>query len=156
MTKTTAGTLLLLGVLAACSKKPPSPDEGMGAGAVPPPAMDTALAPVPSAAPVPVAPPPAPDTTRRPTAVKRAPVVTDQTQSGVTDATTGSSTLGPNMRTARPDQGQAVTAKGDVLVARWDSAAGGWTHHRLGDTTTGPLKGDSALQRTIGDTTRKP
>ena len=39
-----------------------------------------------------------------------------QTQSGVTDSS-GTSTLGPNIRKATPDANAAVTAKGDTLKA---------------------------------------
>ena len=39
----------------------------------------------------------------------------NQTKSGVTNAKTGKSTLGPNIKKARPDQGAAVTSKGDTI-----------------------------------------
>jgi hypothetical protein len=39
----------------------------------------------------------------------------NQTKSGVTNAKTGKSTLGRNIKKTRPDQGQAVTSKGDTL-----------------------------------------
>lgn len=42
----------------------------------------------------------------------------NQTQSGVTNAKTGKSTLGPGIKKAEPTQGQAVTSKGDTLVRR--------------------------------------
>ena len=42
----------------------------------------------------------------------------NQTQSGVTNAKTGTSTLGPGIKKAEPTQGQAVTSKGDTLVRR--------------------------------------
>lgn len=44
-----------------------------------------------------------------------------QTQSGVTDAKTGKSTLGPGIKKARPDQGEPVTSKGDTIST--DSSA---------------------------------
>jgi hypothetical protein len=85
--------------------------------------------------------------------------VTDQTQSGVTDKS-GTSTLGKNIKKTRPDADQPVTAKGDVVVARWDSASGGWTYHKLGDTTTirspGDTKGDSAFNQQRGDSVTTP
>lgn len=42
----------------------------------------------------------------------------NQTQSGVTNAKTGTSTLGPGVKKTDPTQGQAVTSKGDTLVRR--------------------------------------
>lgn len=42
----------------------------------------------------------------------------NQTQSGVTNAKTGKSTLGPAVKKAEPTQGQPVTSKGDTLVRR--------------------------------------
>ena len=42
----------------------------------------------------------------------------NQTQSGVTNAKTGKSTLGPGVKKAEPTQGQPVTSKGDTLVRR--------------------------------------
>jgi hypothetical protein len=42
----------------------------------------------------------------------------NQTQSGVTNAKTGKSTLGPGIKKTDPTQGQAVTSKGDTLVRR--------------------------------------
>ena len=42
----------------------------------------------------------------------------NQTQSGVTNAKTGKSTLGAGVRKAEPTQGQPVTSKGDTLVRR--------------------------------------
>ena len=42
----------------------------------------------------------------------------NQTQSGVTNAKTGKSTLGPGVKKADPTQGQPVTSKGDTLVRR--------------------------------------
>jgi hypothetical protein len=52
------------------------------------------------------------DTTRTAGAAK------NQTQSGVTNAKTGKSTLGPGVKKTDPTQGQAVTSKGDTLVRR--------------------------------------
>jgi hypothetical protein len=46
---------------------------------------------------------------------------TNQTQSGVTNAKTGQSTLGPNIRKADPTQGAAVTRKGQTLKPGGDS-----------------------------------
>jgi hypothetical protein len=46
-----------------------------------------------------------------------------QTQSGVTDAKTGKSTLGPGIKKARPDQGEPVTSKGDTISAGADSTS---------------------------------
>jgi hypothetical protein len=40
----------------------------------------------------------------------------NQTQSGVTNAKTGKSTLGSGVKKAEPTQGQPVTSKGDTLV----------------------------------------
>ena len=42
----------------------------------------------------------------------------NQTQSGVTNAKTGKSTLGSGVKKAEPTQGQPVTSKGDTLVRR--------------------------------------
>jgi hypothetical protein len=42
----------------------------------------------------------------------------NQTQSGVTNAKTGTSTLGPGVKKTDPTQGQPVTSKGDTLVKR--------------------------------------
>jgi hypothetical protein len=42
----------------------------------------------------------------------------NQTQSGVTNAKTGKSTLGPGVKKTEPTQGQPVTSKGDTLVRR--------------------------------------
>ena len=39
----------------------------------------------------------------------------NQTKSGVTNTKTGKSTLGPNVKKTRPDQGAAVTSKGDTI-----------------------------------------
>ena len=39
----------------------------------------------------------------------------NQTQSGVTDAKTGSSTLGKDVKKTRPDQGEPTTSKGDTI-----------------------------------------
>ncbi len=46
----------------------------------------------------------------------------NQTKSGVTDAKTGASTLGPGATRTRPDQGQPVTSKGDTINPGVDSA----------------------------------
>jgi hypothetical protein len=42
----------------------------------------------------------------------------NQTQSGVTNAKTGKSTLGSGVKKAEPTQGQPVTSKGDTLAKR--------------------------------------
>lgn len=42
----------------------------------------------------------------------------NQTQSGVTNTKTGTSTLGPGVKKTEPTQGQPVTSKGDTLVRR--------------------------------------
>lgn len=152
MRSTIAVTLAIVTTLTACDapggKKLPEPGEGMGAGATP--AATPAATPVDSTASTPAMQP----NTAAKTAKKPTPV-TDQTQSGVTDARTGASTLGENVRKARPDQDQPVTSKGDVVVARWDSAAGGWTYRKLGDTATirtpGEAKGDTAFNQQKGD-----
>lgn len=47
----------------------------------------------------------------------------DQTQSGVTNAKTGHSTLGPNIKKTSPTQGQAVTSKGDTLRKGGDTTS---------------------------------
>ena len=52
------------------------------------------------------------------TAGKTAASAGNQTQSGVTNAKTGKSTLGPGVKKAEPTQGQPVTSKGDTLVRR--------------------------------------
>jgi hypothetical protein len=49
----------------------------------------------------------------------------NQTESGVTDAKTGKSTLGKGVTTTRPDQGEAVTSKGDTVRRANDSTAVG-------------------------------
>ena len=46
---------------------------------------------------------------------------TNQTQSGVTDAKTGASTLGKDVKKARPDQGEPTTSKGDTVQRGGDS-----------------------------------
>ena len=46
------------------------------------------------------------------------PSAANQTQSGVTNAKTGKSTLGPGVKKTDPTQGQPVTSKGDTLVRR--------------------------------------
>jgi hypothetical protein len=48
----------------------------------------------------------------------RAASAANQTQSGVTNAKTGKSTLGPGVKKTEPTQGQPVTSKGDTLVKR--------------------------------------
>ena len=45
----------------------------------------------------------------------------NQTQSGVTNAKTGASTLGPNIKKVEPTQGAAVTRKGQTLKPGGDS-----------------------------------
>jgi len=45
----------------------------------------------------------------------------NQTKSGVTDAQTGKSTLGPGVTQTRPDQGEPVTSKGDTINQSMDS-----------------------------------
>jgi hypothetical protein len=45
----------------------------------------------------------------------------NQTKSGVTDAKTGKSTLGPGATQTRPDQGAPVTSKGDTVRAGGDT-----------------------------------
>lgn len=150
MRSTIAGTLAITLALTACDipiKKAPPADQGLGAGATP-------AATTPAPPPVAVVDSPATQPATQPnTSAKKPAKVTDQTQSGVTDKS-GSSTLGSNIRKARPDQDQPVTAKGDVVVARWDSAAGGWTYHKLGDTvaiaTPGAMKGDTAFNQGNG------
>jgi hypothetical protein len=145
--------LAIVTTLAACdgpgAKKLPGPGDGMGAGAAPAPAP--AATPAATAVDSPAMQPNTPTS-----AAKKPARTTDQTQSGVTDGTSGTSTLGENIRTARPDQDQPVTAKGDVVVARWDSAAGGWTYRKLGDSTAtirtpGAMKGDTAFNQQKGD-----
>jgi hypothetical protein len=54
-----------------------------------------------------------PDTTGKATSS-----ASNQTQSGVTNAKTGKSTLGSGVKKAEPTQGQPVTSKGDTLVKR--------------------------------------
>lgn len=163
MKSTFALLAIATGLTAACdipgvakrSDTPPPAEEGLGAGATPaatpaptPPVDTTTTAMQPNS--------PAPAT---PVATAKKPVRnTDQTQSGVTDAS-GSSTLGKSIRKARPDQDQPVTAKGDVLVARWDAANGGWTYRKPGDTTAvvrapGETKGDTAFNQQKGDSLR--
>jgi hypothetical protein len=53
--------------------------------------------------------------TRKDTSMKSKGTDAAQTQSGVTDAKTGKSTLGPGIKKARPDQGKPVTSKGDTI-----------------------------------------
>jgi hypothetical protein len=163
MRSTLAGTLAIVTALSACDapvKKPPPAEEGLGAGGTP---TTTPAPPTDSAAPTaaadsaamqPNTPAPAPSNSARKPGQE-----TDQTQSGVTDKS-GTSTLGKNIKKTRPDADQPVTAKGDVVVARWDSASGGWTYHKLGDTTTirspGDTKGDSAFNQQRGDSVTTP
>jgi hypothetical protein len=45
----------------------------------------------------------------------------NQTESGVVNAKTGTSTLGPQVKKTRPDQGQPTTSKGDTLKRGGDS-----------------------------------
>lgn len=45
----------------------------------------------------------------------------NQTQSGVVNAKTGASTLGPRIKKTRPDQGEPTTSKGDTLKRGGDS-----------------------------------
>jgi hypothetical protein len=49
----------------------------------------------------------------------------NQTKSGVTNTKTGQSTLGPGATTARPDQNQPVTSKGDTIRKPNDSTTVG-------------------------------
>jgi hypothetical protein len=157
-----AGTLAIVTVLAACDapvKKPPPAEGGLGAGGTP---TTTPAPPVDSAAPIDSAAQPAMQPNAAPaptTAARKSGKVTDQTQSGVTDKS-GASTLGEQIRKPRPDADQPVTAKGDVVVARWDSASGGWTYHKLGDSTPvrapGDTKGDSAFNQQRGDSLEVP
>jgi hypothetical protein len=58
------------------------------------------------------------DTTTDTTRTAGAASAKNQTQSGVTNAKTGKSTLGPGVKKTDPTQGQAVTSKGDTLVRR--------------------------------------
>ena len=161
MKYTIAGTLAIVTALTACDapiKKSPPADQGLGAGASPaattpapaPPADSTAAAPMQPNTPTTAATTPAAPTP----ASKKTAKATDQTQSGVTDKS-GSSTLGENIKKPRPDANQPVTAKGDVVRARWDSAQGGWVYSKLGDSTTtrapGDTKGDSAFNQQKGD-----
>ena len=64
------------------------------------------------------------DTGRKPSEAKSSDSApADQSQSGVTNSRTDSSTLGPGATKTRPDQGQPVTSKGDTINPGVDSAA---------------------------------
>src|SRR5262245_17480131 len=124
-----AGTLALVTALTACDapiKKQPPAEQGLGAGATPA-ATPAPTPPADSAA----TPAMQPNTGRSDSSAtrtaKKTSKTTDQTQSGVTDKS-GSSTLGKNVTKPRPDANQPVTAKGDVVRARWDSTQGGWVY----------------------------
>lgn len=157
MKYTIGGTLAIAAALSACDipvKKAAPVEQGLGAGAVPAdsapapaPTVDSTTAMQPNTA---ATPEPAATAAKKP--VKT--TVTDQTQSGVTDKS-GSSTLGKNVTKPRPDANQPVTAKGDVVRARWDSSQGGWVYSKLGDSTTiptpGDTKGDTAFNQQKGD-----
>ena len=65
------------------------------------------------------------DTTAAGTATISDSAKASQTESGVTNAETGESTLGPEATQTRPDQGQPVTSKGDTLNPGVDSATAG-------------------------------
>jgi hypothetical protein len=95
-------------------------------------AVDTTSGVAPAAAPAPggamqpdtargaVAQPMSPSSTqpRDTTTDTTRPSAANQTQSGVTNAKTGKSTLGPGVKKTDPTQGQPVTSKGDTLVRR--------------------------------------
>ena len=48
----------------------------------------------------------------------------NQTQSGVVNSKTGKSTLGPDVKKTRPDQGEPTTSKGDTIKQGGDSVRG--------------------------------
>jgi hypothetical protein len=86
------------------------------AGAPAPPSVDTANGAVAQPGST-----TARDSARRPgdtTVGKATSSAGNQTQSGVTNAKTGKSTLGPGVKKAEPTQGEPVTSKGDTLVRR--------------------------------------
>ncbi|HWA15307.1 MAG TPA: hypothetical protein VG817_02665 [Gemmatimonadales bacterium] len=149
------GTLALVTVLTACDapvKKQPPADQGLGAGASAESAAPAPTPPVDTTAMQPNMPAESAPSTAAKKPARTA--TTDQTQSGVTDKS-GASTLGGNIRKPRPDADQPVTAKGDVVKARWDSSQGGWVYTKLGDSSTvrapGDTKGDTAFNQQRGD-----
>jgi hypothetical protein len=82
---------------------------------------------------------------------------TNQTQSGVVNGKTGSSTLGPRIKHATPTQGQAVTAKGDTLNSGSTAGdtTGATTSHRRSlrsrsDSSTRDSSGKSLPRGTTG------
>ena len=55
------------------------------------------------------------DTSRDTGGAVRRDTAANQSQAGVTNAKTGKSTLGPDIKKTRPDQGATVTSKGDTV-----------------------------------------
>jgi hypothetical protein len=140
--RSSIAALAILGTLAACDipvkKAAPPADQGLGAGATP------AATPAPT---------PPVDTTA--TAVQPIAPTTAPAKATVARSTPAkSSTVKKPARSSE----EPITQKNDVTVARWDSASGGWTYRKLGDTATTPAvrtpgdtKGDSAFNQQKGD-----
>jgi hypothetical protein len=87
------------------------------------------------------------DTTAAGTATISDSAKANQTKSGVTDAKTGESTLGPGVTKTRPDQGQPVTSKGDTINAGVDSA----TTRQGADSSMNQMGADSSMNHMGAD-----
>jgi hypothetical protein len=122
MTRFVSAAALIVGV-AACKGGSERNTVDTSAGGVAPPAAAPAPAPIDTATGA-VAQPGGTagrDSASRPadtTGGKATSSAGNQTQSGVTNARTGKSTLGSGVKKAEPTQGQPVTSKGDTLVRR--------------------------------------